>query len=348
MIEQITTHIKNILLYNCKIKSSARVMIIYDEQTQLSKIMKQGIEQACENLAHSFDPFDFDKTPLDTIINDIDEFYREDDIVFLVQSTSFRASKFRWRNELCSRGLTVIEFGQLRKIKEEEYQGYIDSLTYDYPHYKEISKKLTNHINKAQTTTIICRNGSKIKYSGVLDKPIVNDGDFSKQKNKGSRFPIGEVITEGKELNTLNGEIEVYAYPNNNQETTFVQPFTCKIKNGLLVEHNGNKEFEEIVESIKTEHPKGWVYVREFGLGLNRFIKRFARIGDPISYERQEGLHFSLGMKHGMYQKKLWPVYGKKFNQKYHVDVYVNVDKIYFDDELVFQYPGGFLVNTHQ
>lgn len=345
MIEQIAKHCKNILKENLKIKNSSRVLILYDDECELSLLLMKGARDACENLANSFDLVNYSIHSTEQIVHDIDEFYRKDDIVFLIQSSSFRASKFRWRNELCSRGLGVIEFGQLQKILPEEYQCFVDSLTYDYPRYAYLTKKIVNHINTAKTTTIISRNGSKVSYKGKLDAPITNDGDFEGLVNKGSRYPIGEVITEGLDLSSLSGELEVYAFPNKNQITQFVQPFTCKIQKGLLVSHTGPKEFDDIVEMIKTEHPKGFVYVRELGLGLNRFIKRFARLGDPIAYERQEGVHFSLGMKHGMYQKKLWPIYGKKFKQKYHIDIYVNVDRMYFDDELVYSYPDGFLIN---
>jgi hypothetical protein len=47
-------------------------------------------------------------------------------------------------------------------------------------------------------------------------------------------------------------------------------------------------------------------------------------------------------MKHGLYQKKLWPKYGKDFHQKYHIDVYVNLKNMYFNDKLVYTYPKGF------
>lgn len=345
MIEQIATHCKHILKENLNIKNSSRVLILYDDECELTQLLMEGARRACENLANSFDLVNYSTHSTEQIVNDIDEFYRKDDVVFLIQSSSFRASKFRWRNELCSRGLGVIEFGQLQKILPHEYQCYVDSLTYDYPRYVKLIDSLTHHIKTAKTTTIISQNGCKVTYKGPLDKPITNDGNFEGLVNKGSRYPIGEVITEGLDLSYLSGEIEVYAFPNKNQETQFVKPFTCKIEKGLLVSHNGPKEFDEIVEMIKTEHPSGSVYVRELGLGLNRFIKRFSRLGDPIAYERQEGVHFSLGMKHGMYQKKLWPKYGKKFNQKYHIDVYVNVDRVYFDKELVYSYPDGFIVD---
>jgi leucyl aminopeptidase (aminopeptidase T) len=199
-------------------------------------------------------------------------------------------------------------------------------------------------LSKAKEIKIVSVNGAVASYSGEMDKIVLNDGNFEGNTNYGSKYPIGEIVTEALDLSTLNGEIEVYAFPNLEIETEFVEPFKIEIKDGLVVSHNGPKNFVDIVNMIKTEHPEEKVYVREFGIGINRHIHRHSRLGDPISYERQEGLHFSLGMKHGIYEKKLHAKYGKKFYQRYHIDVYVNLDKMYIDNELVYEKEKGYLL----
>jgi hypothetical protein len=342
--KQLISNCKAILKNDYEISISSRVLIIYDTETTLAQELKKSFAKACEELANSYDCLDFKHFNLETFKEELEWNYKKGDIIILLQSTSFRVSKFRWRNELCSKGFKVLEMGQLRKIKENEIPTFINSLHNDKEHYFQVTNKIIPLLKKASTLTIISENGSIVNYTGKLDEIYTNIGDLKHQSQFGSRYPIGEIVSEAKDLSTVSGVIEVYAYPNLQQETTFVEPFTCSIKDGLVISHTGPQEFEEIIQMIQTEHPEGKVYVRELGLGLNRGIKRFSRLGDPISYERQEGLHFSLGMKHGLYQKKLWPIYGKKFYQRYHIDVYVNVKEIYCDDTKIFENGKGYLI----
>lgn len=345
-MKQLEKNATDMLLHNYKIGKNNKVLIIHDLDCDLASIMKDSFANALISLGNHFEIVEFNENEesIDDLIENINNNYQKDDIVVLIQSLSFRVSKFRWRNELCSRGLKVVEFGHLSKILPVEYDTYVRSLTYDYPHYEKLAKKYVPMLENAKEITIISENGAIAKYVGQMDKIVLNDGNFTDHTNFGSRFPIGEILTEGLDLSILNGEIEVYAFPNDDQLTCFTKPFSIKIENGFAISHNGPKDFDKIFEMIKTEHPEGKVYVREFGMGINRYIKRYERLGDPIAYERQEGLHFSLGMKHGIYQKKLWPKYGKKFYQRYHVDIYVNMDKMYIDDELVYEKDKGYLL----
>ena len=321
-----------------------RFLILFDTKTDLSQVLKDAYYNAVTQLGHSVDAYDFYKFEEQDLINDIYEHYVKGDVVIMLQSSSYRVSKFRWRNELCQRGLKVLEHGHLHKIQENEIETFFNSLTYDYQHQKEITDYLEEKINLCKNITFINQDGSKLEYSGPMDKCIRNIGEFEEQTNWGSRFPIGELISESLDLSTLNGDMQVYAFPNLDQFTEFTHPFTCRVEGGFVISHNGPKCFDDVFQLIKTEHPEGKVYVRELGIGLNRYIKRNQRLGDPIAYERQEGLHFSLGMKHGIYAKKLWPKYGKKFNQRFHIDVYVNIDKILIDDILVYSKEKGYFI----
>lgn len=337
-------NLKDILKNDYNLKSDDRIIIVFDLNSKLSKILHFNFFTLSSKLQNEFIFIEFDESKLDEIVLEIEKKTKIDDIVVLIQSNSFRVSKFRWRNELCSIGLKVIEFGHLNKMLDNEIETFISSLTYDYPHYEKLNSKLVPMIKNANEIKIVSNNGNIAKYEGKMDEIILNDGNYEGNTNYGSRYPIGEIVSEALDLSNLNGKIEVYAFPNLSQETEFVEPFEIEIEDGFVISHNGPKNFDELIEMIKTEHPKGKVYVREFGLGTNRHISRMSRLGDPIAYERQEGLHFSLGMKHGIYQKKLWPKYGKKFFQRFHIDVYVNLKELYVDGELVYEQNKGFLV----
>lgn len=342
--KELFSNLKDILIHNYKLKDENKVLVIYDDDSKLSNLITSSFDEVLKDLGNTFELIKFDSKDADSLIQRIDEKYSKGDIVALVQSSSFRVSKFRWRNELCSRGLKVLEFSQLSKVLDDEIETFVKSLTYDYPHYDKLNKKMLPKITNSKEIKIISGKNLEITYKGEMDKVVLNDGNFEGNTNYGSKFPIGEIVSEALDLSILNGEIEVYAFPDLKQETRFVEPFTIKIEKGFVTSHTGPEEFNELIEMIKTEHPKGKVYVREFGVGINRNIKRFSRIGDPIAYERQEGLHFSLGMKHGIYEKKLWPKYGKKFFQRYHIDVYVNMKQMLIDDELVYEEEKGYIV----
>ena len=324
-----------------KINIESKVLIIFDNKNLMNEMLYSSFIFALKKLGNEFSSYNFFENENEKIIEFINNNLKPKDIVILIQSSSFRVSKYRWRNELCDKGLKVLEFNQTSKILENEYLTFIDSLECDYIHQKKIADFLISKIDKSQKIKFVSKNNLICEYEGKMDECLRNIGELWNQTNWSSKFPIGEIISEGLDLSILNGEIEVYAYPKlENQTTKFCEPFNIKIENGFAVSHNGEKEFDKIWKLLKTENEEQKIFVRELGFGLNRFIKN--RIGDCISYERQEGLHFSLGMKHGMYQKKLWKKYGKKFHQKFHIDVYVNILKIFIDDVEVYDCERGF------
>ena len=53
----------------------------------------------------------------------------------------------------------------------------------------------------------------------------------------------------------------------------------------------------------------------------------------PGTYERMCGIHLSIGAKHAIYDK---PDLRRK-NGKYHVDVFAVTERVYLDDDLVYQ-----------
>ena len=72
------------------------------------------------------------------------------------------------------------------------------------------------------------------------------------------------------------------------------------------------------------------VRVRELGLGLNA-RSRDRRVSDG-SHERMCGVHLSLGSKHAIYAK---PGLSRR-KTKFHVDVFVAVDRVEIAGETVF------------
>jgi len=85
-----------------------------------------------------------------------------------------------------------------------------------------------------------------------------------------------------------------------------------------------------VLDQIKADEE---VWVRELGFGMNRALTRTQRLMDIGSYERMCGIHLSLGQKHTIYAKPGMP----KRSSKYHVDVFVAVEKVVIDDVVVYE-----------
>ena len=137
----------------------------------------------------------------------------------------------------------------------------------------------------------------------------------------------------------MNGTLVVFGFPTVGHLTHFAQPFTVTIKDGCLVSHTGPDEFEKILQLIRDEEQMGAVQVREIGFGLNQALGFNHHITEPTSFERFCGMHFSLGLKHTMYRRKI----SRKILQKYHVDIFCLVEMVFIGDVLIFE-KGNYLV----
>lgn len=253
------------------------------------------------------------------------------DIVILIQSTSFRISNHRIRMELNNREIVVIEHIRLAYLKAEEYDTYVQSLTCHKADYGRIAKKLMTQIAKSSRMILYSGKNSQLVYDGPFEDPKSNIGDF--ETTLGSMYPIGEVFTEPVDIAKVNGEMTIHTIPNSDHKTLVVAPFQAQIKDGCIVSHNGPKEFEEVMELIRTENPDKKVHLREMGFGLNPHISRTNPLFDITAHERSLGFHASLGLKHGIYRKKV----AKEINQQFHVDIFADVTKIEFDDIIIFE-----------
>ena len=79
--------------------------------------------------------------------------------------------------------------------------------------------------------------------------------------------------------------------------------------------------------------------VREFGLGLNNAMGKHRVVSDITAFERQKGLHLSIGAKHTVYAKQGM----HRKHGRYHVDVFVDVERITMDGQPIYQ-DGDFCV----
>lgn len=157
----------------------------------------------------------------------------------------------------------------------------------------------------------------------------------------GGTFPTGEVITEAEDLGALNGQASIFAFPNTSKRMEMVgRPFEVTIRDGTVthVAPDAPATFHDLIQLIRDV--EGEVVVRELGFGINPFLGRQDEkfLTDVTSFERQRGVHLSLGKRHPLFVKRAWQpsperplrpsVYRrsplKRKDGTFHVDVFVD------------------------
>ena len=112
-------------------------------------------------------------------------------------------------------------------------------------------------------------------------------------------------------------------------QVVFCAPFVADIVAGKFIHNDAHPtDFLALMTMIR-EAEGGEVLVREIGVGFNPAISQETPLSDVNAYERQYGMHLSLGKKHGIFGKKL----PKIEVQKYHIDVFLEVERLEFGDE---------------
>jgi aminopeptidase len=301
-------------------------LVVYDLQSGLSRLLADAYRAV---LPEAFF-LDFDAASPDEIQEAI-EGMPPGGLVVLVQSTSFRLSRLRVRIELFKRGLKVIEHPHLSRMRQEEYDTYLESLAYDPAYYRTVGPRLRNRIASAAGIRVVGR-GTELNYDSPFEDPRLNIGDYEGLKNIGGQFPIGEIFTEPRNLRGVNGSVRLFAFGDADFTVNAPdRPFTAVIENGVLASCAGApRSFTAVLDQIRAK--EGCAWVRELGFGLNRAFTRQKRVSDIGTYERMCGIHLSLGAKHLQYKK---PDFPKK--PGFHVDVFAEADRVEIDGETVFR-----------
>lgn len=331
---QLLQNVHDILEKNMLMKPDQRLMVIYDDKSLLSRMISEAYLKAVPNPV-GINFYEHEPEKIIAMLKDL----KKGDIVVLVESTSFRMSNFRWRLELFNLGLGVVEHAHLGLNKDDEAQNYIDTIAYQGDFYRKAANFLKPKIDKAKKITVKCLGGTTLIYDTAMEDAKLNIGDYSEKKNKGSAFPIGEVFSEPKNLEGVNGEVMIYGFANREHRVVFLEPFKAIIEKGCMTAPNAPEEFQEVLRMVQSENPDGKVVVRELGLGLNKGLTKTKRLTDISAYERVHGMHMSIGMKHDIYRKKI----EKGKVQRFHIDMFPDIKSIQIDDTMVFDH-GEYLI----
>ena len=324
-IDEAEKNLRDIL--NIAIQHTQSALVVWDGQCELSLALTQAYRRCLPDAAF----IDFDGVSADAVLAAF-ETLSFGDLVVLIQSTSFRLDAFRLRVELFKRRLKVVEHPHLSRMPGMEALIYIESLAYDPVYYRGVGKALKARIDVA-ATGIIDSGGEQLIFSAGFEPAKLNVGDYSKMHNVGGQFPIGEVFTESKDLEAVNGRVRIPIFG----DTSFTVnkpdlPITLVVCKGRITDAlHSTPEFDRVLASIR-EH-EGEVWLRELGFGLNRSYTQDRTVSDIGTFERMCGVHLSLGAKHGSYNKPNI----RKSAAKFHVDVFAASGPVFLDDELIYR-----------
>jgi aminopeptidase len=303
-------------------------VVVYDRQSPMAQILSDLYHEALPDVPWIC----FDDVVPSEIFAAFDRL-KPGDLVVLVQSTSFRLEAFRLRVELFKRGLKVAEHPHLARMTDSAISLYLESLAYDPDRLRPLGARLKEAVASASRAEVRSKDGGILVCSGPFEPASLNVGDYAATKNVGGQFPIGEVFTEAVDLTLLEGRFSLFAYG----DKTFTvssppSPIVLHVAGGQVVgTENSTPEFESILEQIRTD--EGVVWIREWGFGLNKAFSPTRTIADVGTFERMNGLHFSLGAKHAIYPK----VNFRRKDGKHHVDVFVDLESFSLGDRTVFE-----------
>ena len=324
-IDEAEKNLRDIL--TIAIQHTQSAVVVWDGQCELSLALTQAYRRCLPDATF----IDFDGVSADTVLAAFEKL-SPGDLVVLIQSTSFRLDAFRLRVELFKRGLKVIEHPHLSRMPGIEALIYIESLAYDPVYYRGTGNALKARIDAADSG-IIDSGGEQLVFSAGFEPARLNVGDYSKMHNVGGQFPIGEVFTESRDLEAVNGRVRIPVFG----DTSFTvnkpaQPITLVVCKGRVTDAlHSTPEFDRVLASIR-EH-EGEIWLRELGFGLNRSYTQGRTVSDIGTFERMCGVHLSLGAKHGSYNKPNI----RKSAAKYHVDVFAATGPVFLDDELIYR-----------
>lgn len=320
-------NIKGIIKDVFEHSDSQSAVVVYDTKSTLSNLLYRAYKEVLPNAIF----MDFNRTEPEKILETL-KALNESDFVALIQSTNFRLDAFRLRVELFKRKIKVIEHPHLSRMSDAEVDCYVDSLAYDKEYYRGVGQALKTKIDTS-SSGVVDSGGELLCFDGPFESAKLNIGDYSEMANTGGQFPIGEVFTEAKDLESLHGRVNIFIFSDISYQINKPDiPATLIIEKGQVIgTENTTPAFDEILDLIR--EGEGSIWVRELGFGLNRAFGKTRTVSDTGTYERMCGVHLSLGRKHGMYGKPGF----KRGDGKFHIDVFVDTTTVKLDNDIVFE-----------
>lgn len=322
-------HTRDILSLAFQHTSAQKALIVFDRQCELAVLLAEAYGRSLPDAERVC----FDEVTPETVLAGFDAL-KASDLVILIQSGNFRLNDFRIRVELFKRGLKVIEHPHLNRMEGNQVLYYIDALAYDPGYYRVVGKSLKDRLDQAKEG-VIDSGGEKLIFSSGFEPAKLNVGDYSGMKNAGGQFPIGEVFTEAKDLEAVNGRVRIFAFGDTSFKVNKPEkPVTLTVVKGRVTDvSETTPEFDQVLANIRRD--EGDVWLRELGFGLNRAFTRERIVNDIGTYERMCGVHLSMGAKHTLYKKPEFDIHHK--TARHHIDLFAVTESVTLDGVRVYR-----------
>lgn len=326
-IDTAEKNLRDILTLAIEHTPAQSALVVWDAQCDLSIALTEAYRRCLPDATF----IDFNSIAQESVLAAFEQL-KPGDLVVLIQSTSFRLDAFRIRVELFKRSLKVVEHPHLSRMPGEEALLYIASLAYDPAYFRGVGNALKARIDIAKTG-VIDSGDEQLVFASGFEHAKLNVGDYRDMQNVGGQFPIGEVFTESKDLEAVNGRLRISIFG----DTAFAvnkpaHPITLVISRGRVTAAiDSTPEFDRVLANIRAD--EGEVWLRELGLGLNKAFTQDQTVSDIGTFERMCGVHLSLGAKHGSYNKPNI----KKATARHHVDVFAITESFTLDNEVIYR-----------
>src|SRR3990167_6389155 len=119
----LTKNLSDIIHKNYQISADTFILLVYDTQSPLAIMLTQGYQEVIRSFTHKSINFN-DHIEADILAEF--ESLPPKSLVILVQSFSFRTTKYRLRADLFQQGHQVIEHARLSYNTEAEIENYIN------------------------------------------------------------------------------------------------------------------------------------------------------------------------------------------------------------------------------
>ncbi len=326
-IDAAAQHLRDILSLAIMHSNERAALIISDTHSPLAVTLAEAYKRCLPTATF----IDFYAVQAADVIATFEKL-KPSDLVVLIQSSSFRLNAFRLRVELFDKSLKVIEHPHLGRMLDAEGERYIESLAYDPVYYRGVGNALKKRIDNANSG-ILDSDGERLVFGSAFEPAKLNIGDYTGMKNIGGQFPIGEVFTEARDIESVNGRVRIFAFGDTSFSVNKVDhPITLVVEKGRVIEAiDSTSEFDTVLANIRKD--EGEVWLRELGFGMNRAFSPSKTVTDIGTYERMCGVHLSLGAKHAVYKKPLF----KRGETWHHVDIFPVTHLVYLDEDIVYE-----------
>src|SRR3989338_11379767 len=190
--QTLVQYVKDILQKNYTATPDRFLLLVYDKRCLLSQLLTEAYQEAIKQNPHEV--IDFDMIAEDDLIVRFNSLPPHS-VVILVQSYSFRTTKYRLRADLFRLGHQVVEHARLAYNTDAQIDTYIDSLRYDTIYYVRAANELEKLLIQNNTLRVESRDGLVLTVNSSFEKPIKNTADFTGNPTASTGFPIGEIFT---------------------------------------------------------------------------------------------------------------------------------------------------------